>query len=108
MARQLQRHTLVDGPFALLATAHGQVGLPVEAVHTLVIDPGKLWAQQVVDAPIAKAATHVRDLHDARLAEIEQQIAQLTALRDTIAELRHDAAQPDPDSCSADQVCRYL
>ena len=51
---------------------------------------------------------HVRDLLDARLAEIEQQIAQLTALRDTIAELRHDAAQPDPDSCSADQVCRYL
>ena len=51
---------------------------------------------------------HVRDLLDARLAEIEQQIAQLAALRDTITELRRDAAQPDPDSCSADQVCRYL
>ena len=56
----------------------------------------------------AAPCEHVRDLLDARLAEIEQQIAQLTALRDTIAELRHDAAQPDPDSCSADQVCRYL
>ena len=56
----------------------------------------------------AAPCEHVRDLLDARLAEIKQQIAQLTALRDTIAELRHDAAQPDPDSCSADQVCRYL
>ena len=56
----------------------------------------------------AAPCEHVRDLLDARLAEIEQQIAQLTALRDTIAELRHDAAQPDPDSCAADQVCRYL
>ena len=51
---------------------------------------------------------HVRDLLDARLAEIEQQIAQLAALRDTIAGLRNDAAKPDPDSCSPDQVCRYL
>ncbi|MFI8777322.1 heavy metal-responsive transcriptional regulator [Brachybacterium paraconglomeratum] len=51
---------------------------------------------------------HVRGLLDVRLAEIDQQIAQLSALRDTIAELRHDAAQPDPDTCSPDQVCRYL
>ena len=56
----------------------------------------------------AAPCEHVRDLLDARLAEIEQQIAQLAALRDTITELRRDAAQPDPDSCSADQVCRYL
>lgn len=66
--------------------------------------------RQILDIRDGGAAPceHVRDLLDARLAEIEQQIAQLTALRDTIAELRHDAAQPDPDSCSADQVCRYL
>ncbi|MCE7482481.1 MULTISPECIES: heavy metal-responsive transcriptional regulator [Microbacterium] len=51
---------------------------------------------------------HVRDLLDARLNEIEQQISQLTALQGTIADLRHDAAHPDPDTCSADQVCRYL
>jgi type II secretory pathway component PulM len=50
----------------------------------------------------------VRDLLDARLTDIEQQLAQLTALRDTIAELRDQAAQPEPESCSADQVCRYL
>lgn len=66
--------------------------------------------RQILDIRDGGAAPceHVRDLLDARLAEIEQQIAQLTALRDTIAVLRHDAAQPDPDSCSADQVCRYL
>ena len=51
---------------------------------------------------------HVRDLLDVRLAEIEQQIAQLSVLRDTIADLRQDAAHPDPETCSTDQVCRYL
>ncbi|WP_132991890.1 heavy metal-responsive transcriptional regulator [Gordonia zhaorongruii] len=51
---------------------------------------------------------HVRDLLDARLAEIEQQIAQLTALHDTIAELRADAAQMQPDRCDPDRICRYL
>ncbi|OFS26100.1 heavy metal-responsive transcriptional regulator [Brevibacterium sp. HMSC07C04] len=66
--------------------------------------------RQILDIRDGGAAPceHVRDLLDARLAEIKQQIAQLTALRDTITELRRDAAQPDPDSCSADQVCRYL
>lgn len=51
---------------------------------------------------------HVRDLLDARLSDIERQIAQLAALRDTIAELRENAAHPDPDSCRPDQVCRYV
>ena len=51
---------------------------------------------------------HVRDLLDARLIDIDQQITQLTALRDNIAALRDDAAEPDPDTCSPDQVCRYL
>lgn len=51
---------------------------------------------------------HVRDLLDARLADIEQQVAQLAALRDTIAELRDQATHPEPESCSPDQVCRYL
>ena len=60
----MQRHPLVDRALALLAAAHGQVGLSVEAVHPLVVDPGKLRAQQIVDAPIAKAATRMGDLHD--------------------------------------------
>ncbi|HEY5881684.1 MAG TPA: heavy metal-responsive transcriptional regulator [Nakamurella sp.] len=51
---------------------------------------------------------HVRDLLDVRLADIDQQIAQLAALRTTIAALRDEATEPDPDTCSPDQVCRYL
>ncbi|MCC6855294.1 MAG: heavy metal-responsive transcriptional regulator [Microbacteriaceae bacterium] len=51
---------------------------------------------------------HVRDLLDTRLAAIEQQIAQLTALHDSIAVLRDAAADLAPDSCDPDLVCRYL
>lgn len=51
---------------------------------------------------------HVRDLLGARLSDIEQQIAQLSALRDTIAELREKAAHPEPETCTSDQVCRYV
>jgi MerR family Zn(II)-responsive transcriptional regulator of zntA len=51
---------------------------------------------------------HVRDLLDARLADLEQQITQLLELRDTITQLRDQATQVEPDTCSADQVCRYL
>jgi MerR family Zn(II)-responsive transcriptional regulator of zntA len=50
----------------------------------------------------------VRDLLDAQLASLDQQIRQLGELRETVAELRERAAAPDPDTCSADQVCRYL
>ena len=73
---------------------------------------GLMLAQirQIVDIRDAGHApcAHVRDLLDARLRDIEQQIAQLTALRDTIANLRDDAAHPEPETCSADQVCRYV
>ena len=51
---------------------------------------------------------HVRELLDARLADIEQQIAHLVELRDTIATLRDNASDPEPDTCSPDRVCRYL
>ncbi|MFI5627589.1 heavy metal-responsive transcriptional regulator [Nocardioides sp. NPDC051685] len=51
---------------------------------------------------------HVRDLLDTRLADIDQQIAELTALRATIATLRAEAADPMPATCTSDQVCRYL
>lgn len=51
---------------------------------------------------------HVRELLDARLADIEQQIADLATLRDNIAALRDDAARPEPETCSPGRVCRYL
>ncbi|GFG73811.1 heavy metal-responsive transcriptional regulator [Mycobacterium botniense] len=51
---------------------------------------------------------HVRDLLDTRLADLDKQISKLVALRDTIAHLRHQAATPEPATCTAEQVCRYL
>ncbi|KDA04518.1 MerR family transcriptional regulator, partial [Microbacterium sp. CH12i] len=51
---------------------------------------------------------HVRDLLDTRLSDIELQIAQLSALRDTIVDLRDNAAHPEPDTCNPDQICRYV
>jgi MerR family Zn(II)-responsive transcriptional regulator of zntA len=51
---------------------------------------------------------HVRDLLDQRLDDLDAQIQQLRALRETIVQLRDDAESVDPETCSADQVCRYL
>lgn len=51
---------------------------------------------------------HVRDLLDTRLADIDQQLQQLHDLRDTLAALRDQAHHVEPDTCSIDQVCRYL
>lgn len=52
--------------------------------------------------------THVRDLLDARLTDLDEQIGALVALRETIVRLRQGAESLDPGSCSADEVCRYL
>jgi len=51
---------------------------------------------------------HVRDLLDSRISDIDQQLRQLHDLRDTLAELRTHAEHVEPDTCSPDQVCRYL
>ena len=52
--------------------------------------------------------SHVRDLLDARLTDIDQQLRQLHDLRDTLAGLRDQAEHVEPDTCSSDHVCRYL
>lgn len=51
---------------------------------------------------------HVQDLLDSRLADLDEQIAQLVALREAITQLRDQAATVEPETCSPDQVCRYL
>jgi MerR family Zn(II)-responsive transcriptional regulator of zntA len=51
---------------------------------------------------------HVRDLLDRRLADLDTHIQQLQALRETISQLRDEAERVDPETCSPDQVCRYL
>lgn len=56
------------------------------------------------DAPCA----HVRDLLAHRLRDLDAQIAALTSLRETLAQLQADAAEAEPETCPADQICRYL
>ncbi len=51
---------------------------------------------------------HVRDLLGRRLADLDAQIAELLALRETIAPLHAVAAIIEPDTCPPGQVCRYL
>ncbi len=62
--RELQRHALAHRQFDLLALPHGQLGSAVEPIHAFVIDPGKFRAQQIMDAPVAKASTHLRNIDD--------------------------------------------
>ncbi|MGA4508131.1 heavy metal-responsive transcriptional regulator [Propionibacteriaceae bacterium G1746] len=51
---------------------------------------------------------HVIQLLDQRLLEIDRQIADLRALRSSIADLRSAADDVDPNSCQAEDVCLYL
>ncbi len=51
---------------------------------------------------------HVRQLLDRRLSELDRQIADLQALRDTVAELRDAAVTVDPAHCDPATVCRYV
>ncbi|WP_299304052.1 heavy metal-responsive transcriptional regulator [uncultured Brachybacterium sp.] len=51
---------------------------------------------------------HVRDLLDQRLVDIEHQLRRLSALRETVTELREAAIPIHPESCGPDQVCRYV
>lgn len=51
---------------------------------------------------------HVRDLLEQRMSDLDRQIAELRALRKTIAGLHALATASDPDTCTPGQVCRYL
>jgi DNA-binding transcriptional MerR regulator len=51
---------------------------------------------------------HVRELLEQRVSDLDAQIAQLVGLRATIAELRSAAAEVEPETCTPDEVCRYL
>lgn len=56
------------------------------------------------DAP----CSHVQQLLAERLADIEHQLADLTALRATVAALHDRAGTVEPDTCAPASVCRYL
>ena len=51
---------------------------------------------------------HVQHLLTDRLTDLEQQLADLQALRNTVAGLRDAAATVEPASCRPAAVCRYL
>lgn len=51
---------------------------------------------------------HVRALLDRRLAEVDEQIAELARLRETVAGLRVAAEEVEPETCQAGAVCAYL
>lgn len=51
---------------------------------------------------------HVQALLETRLGDLDRQIADLQALRQTVAHLRDGAATIDPEECEATTVCHYL
>jgi MerR family transcriptional regulator, Zn(II)-responsive regulator of zntA len=51
---------------------------------------------------------HVRDLLEQRMTDLDTQIIELRALRETIAQLHTAATGADPNTCTPGQVCHYL
>lgn len=51
---------------------------------------------------------HVRDLLGKELEDLDQQLAELTALRDAVADYYRNLEDADPASCEADRICSFL
>ena len=51
---------------------------------------------------------HVRDLLAGQLDGLDAQIAELAALRATVAQYHAAAAAADPDACDTGRICSYL
>jgi DNA-binding transcriptional MerR regulator len=66
--------------------------------------------REVIDIRDAGEAPcdHVYQLLEARLADIDRQIADLEVLRDTLIQRRDQAGPVDPSTCPEDTVCRYV
>ncbi|MDP9823280.1 heavy metal-responsive transcriptional regulator [Nocardioides massiliensis] len=66
--------------------------------------------REVIDLRDAGATPcrHVKDLLTYRLADLDRQITELQALRETVAQLHDAAMHADPDDCRPQDVCRYL
>lgn len=52
--------------------------------------------------------TQVRDLLAGQLADLDARIAELVALRATVAGYHAAAAAADPEACDAERICSYL
>ena len=55
-------------------------------------------------APCAHVVAHLAQ----HLTDLDNQIAELTALRASVADYHQIAAQGDPAQCDAEQICSYL
>ena len=66
--------------------------------------------KQIIDVRDAghSPCSHVAHLLSARLADLDRQIADLTQLRATVADLHADAAASEPATCQPRTICRYL
>lgn len=66
--------------------------------------------KQIIDVRDAghPPCTHVAHLLNSRLADLNRQIADLTQLRATVANLHNDAAASEPATCQPHTICRYL
>lgn len=51
---------------------------------------------------------HVSDVLSTRLSELDTQIAELTALRATVAEIQGTVTAGDPTYCDPSVICSYL
>jgi len=54
------------------------------------------------------ATRHQRQIPHGSVADLDAQIAELLALRETIARLYAAASDSEPETCAPNQVCRYL
>ncbi|WP_298865223.1 heavy metal-responsive transcriptional regulator [uncultured Microbacterium sp.] len=63
-----------------------------------------LQIRDVGEAP----CIHVRDLLARQLADLDRQIAELVALRATVADFYDAASEPDLAACDPDRICSYL
>ncbi|MHA7294591.1 heavy metal-responsive transcriptional regulator [Arthrobacter sp. HLT1-21] len=51
---------------------------------------------------------HVQSLLSGRLKELDDQVADLLVLRETVESLHSASLTVDPTACAPDQVCQYL
>ena len=73
-------------------------GLPLAEIRDIL---------RVRDAGQAPCA-HVTEQLAQQMADVDRQIAELIAVRESVAEHYRRAAEGDPDQCDAQQICSYL
>lgn len=52
--------------------------------------------------------SHVRDVLARQLTDLDRQIAEITALRATVAQYHAAAEAADPESCDPERICSFL